>query len=222
MTGGLGGSGGTSDVSSQQNFAASSEHETGGSRQVEEERIPVIEEELRIGKREVERGGARVRSYVREVPVHEQVTLHQEHVSVERRPVNETLGREALAGNSDLLRDRTVEMVEHAEEAVVSKEAHVREEIVVKKTSEDRVEQIDDTVRRTEVDVEEGTAGMNRGSGSDTSGTSGSGDRSAFGSFGGGSDADRTGSSGTSLGGSSSEHQSEGSGYSPQIDKSGI
>lgn len=178
------------------------------SRQMEEEHIPLVEEELRIGKREVERGGARVRSYVREVPVHEQVTLREEHVSVERRPVNEPLGRDALDGNSDLLRDRTVEMVEHAEEAVVAKEAHVREEVVVKKTAEERVEQIDDTVRRTEVDVQEGTAG-----------TSGSKERSAFGGFG----ENRT-SGDTSVGGTDTtrEREAEGSGYSPRIDKSGL
>ncbi|HEY0116013.1 MAG TPA: YsnF/AvaK domain-containing protein [Allosphingosinicella sp.] len=127
-------------------------------RTVEEERIPLVEEELRVGKREVNRGGARVRSYVRETPVHEQVSLREEHVSVERRPVNEPLARGELDRDSDLLRDRTIEMTEKAEEAVVGKEARVREEVVVRKTAEERNEQIDDTVRRTEVDVQEGSA----------------------------------------------------------------
>lgn len=125
-------------------------------RVVDEEHIPVVEEQLRVGKREVNRGGARVRSYVRETPVHEDVTLHSEHVSVERRPVDETLGRDALREGGDVFRDREIEMTEHSEEAVVGKEAVVREEVVVRKTAEDRVERIDDTVRRTEVDVDEG------------------------------------------------------------------
>ena len=47
--------------------------------------IPVVEEQLRVGKREVARGGARVRSYMVETPVNEQVRLREEHVSVERR-----------------------------------------------------------------------------------------------------------------------------------------
>jgi hypothetical protein len=64
-----------------------SEGEQSG-RTVAEERIPIVEEELKVGKREVERGGARVRSYVRETPVSEQVNLREEHVSVERRPVS--------------------------------------------------------------------------------------------------------------------------------------
>jgi uncharacterized protein (TIGR02271 family) len=173
-------------------------------RTIEEERIPLVEEELRVGKREVARGGARVRSYVQETPVHEQVNLREEHVSVERRPVNETLGQGGLDRDSDLLRDRTIEMTETAEEAVVSKEARVREELVVRKTAEEHVEQIDDTVRRTEVDIDEG---MRAGE-----------DRSAFSSFGGSPRSEDGGSerSGTRDG------EMERSGYDPRIDKSGL
>jgi uncharacterized protein (TIGR02271 family) len=173
-------------------------------RTIEEERIPLVEEELRVGKREVARGGARVRSYVRETPVHEQVSLREEHVSVERRPVNETLGRGELDRDSDLLRDRTIEMTETAEEAVVAKEARVREELVVKKTAEEHVEQIDDTLRRTEVDVDEGLKGLE--------------DRSAFSGFGGSAGAQDGGSerSGTRDG------DMERTGYDPRIDKSGL
>jgi uncharacterized protein (TIGR02271 family) len=136
---------------------------------VEEQRIPIVEEELRVGKREVTRGGARVRSYVRETPVEEQVTLREERVSVERRPVEQQQGAQTAANADELLQDRDIEMRETSEEAVVQKVANVREELVVRKTAEERTEQISDTVRHTEVDVEEGTA-----------------DRSAFGSFGSG------------------------------------
>ncbi|NNM76776.1 YsnF/AvaK domain-containing protein [Sphingomonas sp. ID1715] len=120
----------------------------------EEERIPIVNEELRVGKREVERGGARVRSYVRETPVHEQVNLREEHVEVERRPVSGDYREGAFGG--DVFRDREIEMTERAEEAVVSKEARVQEELVVRKTAEERTETIDETVRHTEVDVDKG------------------------------------------------------------------
>ncbi|HEX8124446.1 MAG TPA: YsnF/AvaK domain-containing protein [Allosphingosinicella sp.] len=136
---------------------------------VEEQRIPIVEEELRVGKREVTRGGARVRSYVRETPVEEQVTLREEHVSVERRPVEQHQGVQSTQNNEDLLQNREIEMRETSEEAVVQKVANVREELVVRKTAEERTETVSDTVRHTEVDVEEGA-----------------GDRSAFGSFGSG------------------------------------
>jgi uncharacterized protein (TIGR02271 family) len=196
-------------------MASAGTGETG--RTVEEERIPLVEEELRVGKREVARGGARVRSYVRQVPVHEQVSLREEHVSVERRPVDQPLGRGALDSNSDMLRERTVEMTETAEEAVVGKEARVREELVLKKTAEQRTEQIDDTVRRTEVDVD------------DNLGQSG-GDRSAFGSFGGSgvpseNERARSESFGSESYGnddSDRERSGSGTGYSPSLDKSGL
>jgi len=158
-------------------------------RTVQEEHIPIVEEELRVGKREVTRGGARVRSYIKEVPVHEQVTLREEHVSVERRPVSDTLSTADL-NSGDLLRERTVEMTETAEEAVVAKQAHVTEEVVVRKTAEEHVENIDDTVRRTEVEIDEGTSGgrsaMNFGrDDSSTSGSSlgGTGPAGSTGSF---------------------------------------
>jgi uncharacterized protein (TIGR02271 family) len=155
---------------------------------VSEERIPIVEEELRVGKREVERGGARVRTYVREVPVQEQVTLREEHVSVERRPVEGGQAQAAIRGRpEDLLQEREIDMREIAEEAVVQKVASVTEEVVVRKTAEEHVEQISDTVRRTEVDVQEGTSG---GTGASTGGT----DRSAFGSFNGGGQTGGTGS----------------------------
>ena len=155
---------------------------------VSEERIPIVEEELRVGKREVERGGTRVRTYVREVPVQEQVTLREEHVSVERRPVEGGQAQAAVAGRpEDLLQEREIDMRETAEEAVVQKVANVTEEVVVRKTAEEHVEQISDTVRRTEVDVQEGVTGS---TGSTTGGT----DRSAFGSFGSGGQTGGTGS----------------------------
>jgi uncharacterized protein (TIGR02271 family) len=119
-----------------------------------EQRIALVEERLRVGKREVGRGGVRVRSYLVEEPVHEEVRLRDEHVEVERRPVNETLSRAGLAPDADLLREQEIEMTESHEEAVVDKQAVVTEEVVVRKRADERVERIDDTVRHTEVDVE--------------------------------------------------------------------
>lgn len=114
-----------------------------------EQVIQIVEEELAVGKRAVERGHIRVRSRIVETPVHDEVRLREEHVNVERRPVDRPV-RDA----DRALEDRTVEMTETDEEAVVGKRARVVEEVVVRKDVEDRVEQIDDTVRRTEVDIE--------------------------------------------------------------------
>jgi uncharacterized protein (TIGR02271 family) len=116
-----------------------------------EETIPLVEEQLSIGKRETQHGRVRVRSYVVETPVEEQVTLHQEHVNVERRPVDRPAG---VAG-ADAFKERTIEATETSEEAVVGKEARVREEVVVSKTADDETRTVKDTVRRTEVEVDD-------------------------------------------------------------------
>jgi stress response protein YsnF len=50
-----------------------------------ERSIPVVQEELRVGKRAVQRGGVRVYNRVREEPVEQQVNLREEHVTVDRR-----------------------------------------------------------------------------------------------------------------------------------------
>jgi len=115
----------------------------------EETVIPIAEEQLSVGKREVERGSVRVRSYVVETPVEESVRLREENVNVERRRVD----RPADA-TADAFRERTIDVTESAEEAVVSKTARVTEEVVVSKDVSERIERVSDTVRRTEVDVE--------------------------------------------------------------------
>jgi uncharacterized protein (TIGR02271 family) len=116
-----------------------------------EERIPIVEERLRVGKREVGHGRVRIRSYVVETPVQEQVTLREERVNVERRPVDRPL----TSADEALFQERTVEVTKTAEEAVVAKEARVVEEVTLRKTAEERTETVRDTVRRTEVDVED-------------------------------------------------------------------
>ena len=116
----------------------------------QDEVIPVAEERLNVGKRDVSHGRVRVRSYVIETPVSEQVSLRQEHVEVERRPVDR-----ATTSAEDAFQERTIEMDERSEEAVVSKEARVKEELVVKKDVEQRTKTVSDTVRSTEVNVED-------------------------------------------------------------------
>jgi uncharacterized protein (TIGR02271 family) len=115
-----------------------------------DEVIPVYEEQLRVGKRDVNHGRVRVRSYVVETPVQEQVNLRDETVRVERKPVDRPVG----AGDA-LFEDRVIETEEHAEEAIVGKEARVKEEITLKKTAQDRTQTVSDKVRNTKVDIED-------------------------------------------------------------------
>lgn len=117
-----------------------------------EERLQLAEEQLKVGKRLVNRGTTRIRRFVVETPVEENVTLHSEHVSVERRPV-EGVARVADADFTD----KVIEMTETQEEAVVAKNAHVKEEVVIRKDATDRVETIHDTVRREDVEITKDT-----------------------------------------------------------------
>lgn len=115
-----------------------------------EELIPVVEEELRVGKRDVNNGRVRVRSYTREIPVSENLSLRDENVEVTRRTVDRP-----LSDADSAFVDRTIEAEEHREEAVISKEARVVEEIELRKTATQREETVSDTVRKTEVEVED-------------------------------------------------------------------
>ncbi len=113
-------------------------------------KIPVLEEEMRVGKREVRRGGIRVYTRVIDKPVEETVHLREEHANVQRRPVD----RPATEADLRAMKEGSVEVRETSEEAVVSKQARVVEEVEVNKTVTDRDQTVRDTVRRTDVEVE--------------------------------------------------------------------
>jgi len=113
--------------------------------------IPIVEEELAVGKRAVRRGGVRVISTVTEKPVEEQVTLREERVRIDRRAVDRPATEADFAAASNT---GAIEVTEMNEEAVVSKEARVVEEVIVGKETTERTETIRDTVRRTDVEVE--------------------------------------------------------------------
>jgi uncharacterized protein (TIGR02271 family) len=112
--------------------------------------LPVVEEELQVGKRTVQRGGVRVYSRTTEQPVSETVTLREERVRVDRRPVS----RDATSQDLDAMTDSSIEVTESAEEPVVAKRARVVEEVVVSKDVDEHDEQVQDTVRRKDVEVE--------------------------------------------------------------------
>jgi uncharacterized protein (TIGR02271 family) len=131
------------------NYVEGARTTTGGEA---ETTIPIIEEELAVGKRAVKRGAVRVISTVVEKPVEEQVTLREETVRVDRRPVNRPATEADFANASTT---GAIEMTETREEAVVAKDARVVEEVVVGKETTERTETIRDTVRRTDVHVEE-------------------------------------------------------------------
>ena len=112
--------------------------------------LNVVQEELQVGKRSVDRGGVRVVQRVSERPVRELVQLREERATVERRPVD----REATAADLETFKDGTIEVRETSEEVVVAKTARVIEEVVIGKDIQERTETINDTVRRKDVEIE--------------------------------------------------------------------
>ncbi len=113
--------------------------------------VPVVQEDLRVGKRSVVRGGVRVYTRVIEEPVEESVRLRDEKVRVQRQPVNRPANENDLRAGEE----QVIEVKEYAEEPVVSKEARVVEEVRVGKDATERTETVRDKVRRTEVEVED-------------------------------------------------------------------
>ena len=113
-----------------------------------EDVIPLAEEQIEVGKRTVDRGVTRVRRYVVERPVEQEVTLRGERVTIERRrPM------EATDVPGQAFEERVVEVRETEEVPVVAKTARVVEEVAIRKEETERTETVRDTVRREEVDV---------------------------------------------------------------------
>lgn len=142
--------------------------------------IPVVEEQVSVGKRDVVTGGARVHTYPIEKPIHEDVRLREEHVDVKRQRVNRPIDSKDA---NRAFEDRTIEVTEHGEEPVVRKEARVVEEISIEKRTGQRTQGVDATERHTGVEVEDlhpnqrakaGSSGLRDTGSSRTSGTTGS------------------------------------------------
>jgi uncharacterized protein (TIGR02271 family) len=113
----------------------------------EDTNIPIVEEELDVSKRQVDKGGVRVRSYIQEKPVERDVNLRKENIDVERRPVD----REA---REEDFRDQSREVRATDEEAVVNKRGRVVEEVNIRKDAHDETETVHDTLRRKDVEIE--------------------------------------------------------------------
>ncbi|MFD2998872.1 DUF2382 domain-containing protein [Pontibacter toksunensis] len=112
--------------------------------------IPVVQEEMKVGKREVETGGVRLRSRIIEKPVEEHLRLREEHVRVERNAVNRPASEKDLA----TFKDSSKEFIEHAEVPMVDKQARVVEEVNIGKQTTTRDETIRDTVKKQDVDID--------------------------------------------------------------------
>src|SRR5215469_17900757 len=114
-----------------------------------EEILALAEEQLNVGKRVIQGGATRIRRFVVETPVEAQVTLHEEHARIVRRAIADP----NYVRNIDWT-DKTIEITETAEEPVITKSAHVAEEVLIQREGSDQVKTVRDKVRRQQVEVD--------------------------------------------------------------------
>ncbi|NUB11359.1 DUF2382 domain-containing protein [Azospirillum brasilense] len=117
---------------------------------VEEETVPVVEEQVEIGKRRVSKGGMQVTTEVTETPVRETVRLREEKVDVQRHKADRALGADEA---DTAFEEKTVEMTAISETPEVTKEARVVEEVVVSKKATEHDKTVEASARRTDVKV---------------------------------------------------------------------
>jgi uncharacterized protein (TIGR02271 family) len=111
-------------------------------------RLTRSEEELRIGKREVARGEARVTKRVETEHVREPVTRRREEAVIERRPV--TPGSEATAS----IEEGEIRVPLMEEEVVVDKRPVVKEEVVIGKRVVEETEVVETDLRKERFEVD--------------------------------------------------------------------
>src|SRR5262249_35791486 len=111
--------------------------------------LRLAEEQLQVGKQMVETGKTRVRRFTTEREVSADVTLHEEHAEVLRRSISEPV----KIGDLDWS-DRSIEVVETDEQALVSKTARIVEEVALDKIGTDHIETVHEKLRRQQAEVE--------------------------------------------------------------------
>ena len=133
---------------------------TGFAAQNDQAGVVLSEEELQVGKREVESGRVRLRKVVRTEHQEVPVELRREEVTIER----------VSADNADVPGDafseQEIEVPVMREEAVVGKQANVTGEVRLNKQVNTETQNVGGDVRREDVEIEgaDDTVG-NRGSG---------------------------------------------------------
>jgi len=125
----------------------------GANQNANEMRVPVMEEQLNVGKRQAEMGEVQIHKTVSQEQVNVPVELRREEVNVQQVDVN---NRPLAAGEYDTaFQEGTIRVPVRGEEAVVNKQAVVTGEVAINKTVTAEQQTIADTVRREHVQVDD-------------------------------------------------------------------
>jgi uncharacterized protein (TIGR02271 family) len=129
-------------------------YEPGGGRETPDSDAAVTrhEEELQVGKQEVEAGRARLRKWVETEPVEMNVQLRQETARVKRERIDEPVGDAELG-------EEQVDVTLRRERPVVQKQTVAKERVGLEKDVTTQRERVADEVRKERVDVEGDDAG---------------------------------------------------------------
>ena len=114
----------------------------------DEQSLQLREERLRVEKQPEEAGAVRLGKQVTEHTETVNVPVREERVVIERTP-----GSGQPAGRERTGEDQTIEVPVERERVNVGKEAVVTEEVNVRKEATERTEQVQETVRKEELDV---------------------------------------------------------------------
>ncbi len=110
------------------------------------------EEELHVGTSQQESGRARLRKYVVEDEVTKTVPVKREEVRIEREPITDANAGAATSGGE--ITEEEHEVVLHEEEVVTEKRAVPKERIRMDKETVTDEQQVSETVRKEQVDVD--------------------------------------------------------------------
>jgi len=148
---------------------ASSKQTTGRESSSEDTTIPLHEEELKVGKRQSDIGGVRLRKVVRDEEVQKPVRVRREDVEIERVSVDQASGDRKAGTRGDAFQDgEDIFIPLKSEEPEITKESRVREEVRAHKTSQDEERKVSGTVRKEDVEIkEEKNRGRGKRSGDD-------------------------------------------------------
>ena len=124
------------------------------------------EEHLQVGTQRVEAGRARLRKYVTTENVTQTVPVSHEEVRVEREPITDANVGNAYDGPA--ISEEEHEVVLHAEQPVVSKEATPVERVRLDTQTVTEQQQVSEQVRKEQIEVDGGVEGTGN-----TTGTTG-------------------------------------------------
>jgi hypothetical protein len=117
--------------------------------------LKLAKESIEVGKKVVEAGTTRLRRYVVETPVEKSISLHEEHVEVWEKAINEPATLRDVDWD-----EATIEARETAEVPFASKSVRYVGEVGLREVGTDHLATYHDVVREEKVDVEEVDAGI--------------------------------------------------------------